>query len=154
MSENRKTRSKIDLVCGIVALLCVAAMFVPIGQERGHFDQYGQVLLRGEIPYFVVHVVDAPGGGEIGVYMLGGALVLLAAGLLLGWAVRSFKGRVPTGKLGLAASIVNLIASAFVTMLLLSGAFDGRPTLAVISAIDVLAILALVLAILQKRAAD
>lgn len=31
---------KFNLICGIVAILCVAVMFVPMGEERGHHKPF------------------------------------------------------------------------------------------------------------------
>lgn len=150
MSQNKPAKSKINLICGIVALLCVAAMFVPIGRERGHFDQYGEVLVRGEAPYFIDHLVNAPGGEDTMPYAIGILLVLAAGILLLVWAVSSFKGKASAG---LAAAIFNLLLSAFTLLWCLSGAFDGAPTLPAVIGLAALAVAALVLAIIQKRAA-
>ena len=153
MRENRSANSnaRINLICGVVALLCVVAMFIPIGRERGHFDQYGEVLVRGEAPYFIDHVIHAPGGENIVPYAIGMLLVFAAGIPLLVWAFSSFKGA-PVA--GLAASIFNLMLSAFTLLLCLSGAFDGAVTLPVVIGLAALAIAALVLAIVQKKAAN
>ena len=37
-------KARIHLICAIIALLCVAIMFVPAGRERGRATQYSQVL--------------------------------------------------------------------------------------------------------------
>ena len=150
MNEKQGKKSGIHVICGIAALVCAAAMFAPIGRERGHFDQYGQILHRGELPYFIAHVVDAPGGSEVAPFVIGALLVIPAAILLVIWAVNSFRG---TAKTGLAAAIVNLAATAFTTLLCLAGGFDGAPLLGVVIGLAVLAIAALVLAIVQRRAA-
>ncbi len=150
MSDAKSAKSRINLICGIMALICVAAMFVPIGQERGHFDHYGEVLTRGEAPYYIDHVINAPGGEEVVPYVLGMLAVFAAAILLLMWAFNSFKGRKSNG---LAAAIINLLLSVFTLMWCMSGVFDGNPTLPVVFGLVILAVAALVLAILQRKAA-
>ena len=76
--------------------------------------------------------------------------LIVAAALLIGWAVRSFQGK--SGGTGLVAAIVNLLASAFV---LLTMAVENGSYLLIISTvimIALLAVVAIVLAIRQSRA--
>ena len=148
MSETKPAKSGMNLICGILALICIAAMFVPIGQERGHFEHYGEVLTRGEAPYYIDHVINAPGGDEVTPYVLGMLAVITAAILLVVWAVNSLKGKKANG---LAAAIVNLLLSVFTALLCLSGGFDGNPSLPVVFGLLILAVAALVFAIIQRK---
>ena len=49
MSENKKHHSGINLICGIVALVCLAMMFVPMGEARGNFNSGWSTV--GAMPY-------------------------------------------------------------------------------------------------------
>ena len=49
---------KINLICGIVAILCVAVMFVPMGEERGHGNQFNQWLNVGQMQYAWGHATS------------------------------------------------------------------------------------------------
>ena len=76
--------------------------------------------------------------------------MIVAAALLIGWAVRSFQGK--SGGTGLVAAVVNLLASAFVLMIM---AVENGAYLLIIPTVILIALLAvaaLVLAIRQSRA--
>ena len=145
---DKPAKLKINRLCGITALLCAAAMFVPIGEERGWFGDFRDSTCRGEAPYFIGHVVDAPAGGEVAPYWIGVLLVITASILLFVWAYNAFKGKASTG---LAASISNLLLSAYTLMLCAERAFDGAAWMPVDIGLVVLAAAALVLAICQKK---
>lgn len=150
MSENKPTKSKINLICAILALVCLAAMFVPIGEERVR-GGYGDSVSRGELPYTIAQATSGFNSGET-VYALMMFLVCAAAILLLIWTLWSFSKGSHKGAMGLVAAIVNLVATAFMTLWCLSGAYDGRVFLPVILGLAALAVAALVLAILQRKA--
>ena len=145
---DKPVKLKINRLCGITALLCAAAMFVPIGEERGWFGDYRGATCRGEAPYYIGHVVDAPAGGEVAPYLIGALLVITASILLLVWACNAFKGKVSAG---LAASISNLLLSVYTLLLCAERAFDGAAWMPVDIGLVVLAAAALVLAICQKK---
>jgi len=140
-------KARIHLICAIVALLCVAIMFVPAGRERGWATH--QVLYLGEMQFGISHATSGFDSDQP-VYKIAAFAMIVAAALLIGWAVRSFQGK--SGGTGLVAAVVNLLASAFVlmTMAVENGAYLLIiPTVILIA---LLAVAALVLAIRQSRA--
>ncbi len=144
-----KNGSHIHLICAIVALLCVAVMFVPASRERGRASQYGQVLYLGEIQFAISHATSGFDSDQP-VYKIAALAMIVAAALMIGWSIRSFQGK--SGGTGLAAAIVNLLASAFVLMIM---AVENGPYLFIIPVVVLIALLAvaaLVLAIRQRRA--
>ena len=146
-SSGAKTR--IHVICAIVALLCVAVMFVPAGRERGRGSQYGEVLLLGEMQFATSHATSGFDSDQP-IYKIAAFALIVAAALLIGWAVRSFQGK--SSGLGLIAAIVNLSASAFVLMIM---AVENGTYLLIIPVVVLIALLtiaALVLAIRQRHA--
>jgi len=140
-------KARIHLICAIVALLCVAIMFVPAGRERGWATH--QVLYLGEMQFGISHATSGFDSDQP-VYKIAAFAMIVAAALLIGWAVRLFQGK--SGGTGLVAAVVNLLASAFVlmTMAVENGAYLLIiPTVILIA---LLAVAALVLAIRQSRA--
>ena len=142
-------KARIHLICAIVALLCVAIMFVPAGRERGRTTQYSQVLYLGEMQFGISHATSGFDSDQP-VYKIAAFAMIVAAALLIGWAVRSFQGK--SGGTGLVAAVVNLLASAFVLMIM---AVENGAYLLIIPTVILIALLAvaaLVLAIRQSRA--
>lgn len=140
-------KARIHLICAIVALLCVAIMFVPAGRERGFATR--QVLYLGEMQFGISHATSGFDSDQP-VYKIAAFAMIVAAALLIGWAVRSFQGK--SGGTGLVAAVVNLLASAFVLMIM---AVENGAYLLIIPTVILIALLAvaaLVLAIRQSRA--
>ena len=77
-------------------------------------------------------------------------MLIIAAALLIGWSIRSFRGK--SGKLGLAAAIVNLLTSAFVIFMMSLDLGEWNLIIPVVILIALLAVAALVMAIWQRRA--
>ena len=144
-----KGKPGIHLICALIALLCVAVMFVPAGRERGHGNQYGEVLFLGEAQFSISHAYSGF-DSDRPEYKIDTFALIIASALLIGWAVQSFRGQ--SGRLGLIAGIVNLLASAVVllTMTVENGAYLLIvPTVILIA---LLAAVAIVLAVKQRRA--
>ena len=145
MDESKKSNSRINLLCGVVALICFAMMFVPIGELRGDFNSGWHIV--GTMQYAWGEAVSGFNSQEP-IYMIVALLLTVSAILLAIWAIYSFRGN---GKLGLGVSIFHLLVTAFTTIFLIEG-FNGNVTIPVVVANCALAIVALVLAILQKKA--
>ena len=147
MSERKNPGKTIHRVCAIVAVICVAAMFVPIGASRSA-EMFG---LR--LNHFSEVTLIVSGLGEHGVspiiYVFAFALMATAI-LLLVWAIRSFGNRADAGKTGVTAAIMDIV----LTILMSMASFDmGEYYIPIHAIVLLLAILALVLAILQRKAA-
>ncbi|MBR2571603.1 MAG: hypothetical protein IKE30_05690 [Clostridia bacterium] len=152
MSESKgraKPRSAIHRVCAIVALACIAVMFVPVGQERGHGSQYGEILYPGEMQFAVSHATSGFTRDDP-LYSVS-VLVLAAAALfLLVWAVRSLQNR--PGGTGLIAAVVNFLAAAFVLVFMCVDLGDYAMLIPSMVLIALLAVAAIALAAVQRKA--
>ena len=146
MSEGKKSNSKINLACGIVALACLAIMFVPVGEARGRFASGWSLV--GTMQHLWGEATSGFNSGEP-IYMVVAMLLTVSAILLAVWAIQSFRGN---GKPGLGLGIFHLLVTAFTTLFLIEG-FDGNLIMPVVVANCALAVAALVLAILQKKVA-
>jgi len=141
---------KINLICGIVAILCVAVMFVPMGEERGHGNQFNQWLNVGQMQYAWGHATSGFTSSDP-LYGTMAISLSLSAVLLILWALQSFRRRPNAGTMGVVATIIHVLATVFSLLMFLEG-FDGNAFMPVVIVVGVLAIAALVLAIIQKRA--
>lgn len=143
--NEKKSTKMIDLICGVVALLNIAAMFIPYAKDITEASPVEIVSLSA----FQFGVSSASGkllGNDysvIGIVIL--AFLALVAILLLIWAIRSFTHHEKRG--GLLASILNVVAEGII-FVFLSKAREFTAVLGVL--IVLLSIAAVVLAIIQR----
>ncbi len=143
-------KARIHLICAILALLCLAAMFVPVLNDSS-FGLFAGETLRGEVQYAYYYSTSGFTSDEP-IYKAMAAALLAAMLMLLAWAVHSIKGSV--GKLGLAAAIVNLLATVFVMMGLIVEWGIWRIIIPGAILVMILAAAAVVLAVMQYKAAQ
>ena len=142
-------RARIHLICAILALLCLAAMFVPVLNDSS-FGLFAGETLRGEAQYAYYYSTSGFTSDEP-IYKTMAAALLAAMMMLLAWAVHSFKGS--AGKLGLTAAIVNLLATVFVMMGMIVEWGIYRIIIPGAILVMALAAAAVVLAVMQYKAA-
>lgn len=145
--NEKKSTKTIDLICGGVALLNIAAMFIPYAKDISKSLPI-EILPLGAFQFGVSSASGKLLGKEssvLGIVVL--AFLALAAVLLLVWAIRSFTHHEKRG--GLLASILNVVIQG-VIVIILSHAREFTAVLGVM--IVLLGITAFVTAIIQRVA--
>lgn len=147
MSE-KKTGKVIDIICGLTALVSIAALFVPFARDISVSEPI-EIL---SLSVFQFGVSSASGKllgnnntvlGIIALVILG-----IAAVLMLMWAIRSFMHHEKAGKSGILATIVNTIVTVIVVFLL-SHCREFTAGLAVL--VVIIGIAGIILSIIQIR---
>lgn len=145
---NQKSKPIIDVICGLIALLSIGAMFIPYAKDITESSPVEIVSLSA----FQFGISSAGGKllgkdySVIGIVVL--AVLALIAILLLVWAIRSFTHHEKAGKSGLIASILNLIVTV-ILVVILSNSREFTAALAVI--IVLISVAGIVLSILQRK---
>lgn len=147
MSE-KKTGKGIDIICGLTALVSIAALFVPFARDISVSEpieilslsvfQFGLSSANGKLlgnDYTVVGIVTLVFLGVIAL-------------LLLMWAIRSFIHHEKAGKNGLIATILNTLITV-VAVMILSHSREFTAGLAVL--LVIIGIAGIVLSIIQIR---
>ena len=154
MSVNRNAKPElrfpVHLICGVTSLLCIAVKIVPMGRERGHGKQFGEVLYRGEMQFAYFHSVSGFDSGRP-LYKVALFTLAVTALLLLTWAILSFRHRTNAGGAGLAASIVNALVTTFMIIFMTADLGGYAMTIPVAILAVLLAAAAVVLATIQKK---
>ena len=150
-TENRtdqKSNPIIDVICGLVALLSIGAMFIPYARDITESSPVEIVSLSA----FQFGISSAGGkllGKDLSVLgIVALAVLALIAILLLIWAIRSFTHHDKAGKIGLIASILNTIVSVGMAVML-SHSREFTAALAVV--IVLIGAAGIVLSILQRK---
>ena len=147
MNEKSKSSGVIHILSGIAALLCIAMTFVPAAEDSLAFREYHYC---GEMIIVCSRAVSGYYESEF-IWKVLALLLIVAAILLLLWAIQSFKRPEKIGKIGVVASVTNLLVSAFMAITMFSGAIHRVVTFVPIL-IVLIAVIALVLALKQKKA--
>ncbi len=144
--NKEKSSGIIDYICGVVALLNIAVMFIPYAKDWS--DTKGIVSL-GEFQ-FAMEGIDGGLLGEdlVAVGIVALIVLILAAILLIVWAIRSFMHHPKAGKSGTISSIIKTLVSViFVVMLSHSREFTAGIAVLIIA----IGIAGVILSIIQRK---
>ncbi len=139
-------KKNINTICGINAVLCIAAMYMPMIMVRESiFGGYAHHV--GSMVYVANHVINGFAPIEtIWKFLL--FVLIVSSVLLIIWLYYSFIKPEQIGIKGIIASIVNLIISAY---MIFSAIEAYVPLIIGIILVAFLAISAVVVAIKQKK---
>ena len=143
-----KMKRRINPVCGIIAVLCIATMFVPsIMARESEFGGYAHFVSPA---VFLIKRATSGFYSSEPIWKIFALLLLINIALLAAWCVFSFGNKEKIGKKGIAAAIVYLITVALITEISLD--VQSSPFNAGIIVSAVLAVVAIAVAIMQKKA--
>ena len=139
-------KRRINPVCGIIAVLCIATMFVPsIMARESEFGGYAHFVSPA---VFLMKRATSGFYSSEPIWKIFALLILVNITLLAVWCVFSFGNKEKIGKKGIAAAIVHLITVALIIEISLdvqSSPFNARIIVSL-----VLVILAVITAVMQK----
>ena len=108
-----KMKRRINPVCGIIAVLCIATMFVPsIMARESEFGGYAHFVSPA---VFLMKRATSGFYSSEPIWKIFALLLLANIALLAVWCVLSFGKTEKIGKKGIAAAIVHLITVALMT---------------------------------------
>ena len=140
-------KRRINSVCGIIAVLCIATMFVPsIMARESEFGGYAHFVSPA---VFLMKRATSGFYSSESIWKIFALLLLVNITLLAVWCVFSFGNKEKIGKKGIAAAIVHLITVALIIEISLD--VQSSPFNAGIIVSLVLVILAVITAVMQKR---
>ena len=143
-----KMKRRINPVCGIIAVLCIATMFVPsIMARESEFGGYAHFVSPA---VFLIKRATSGFYSSEPIWKVFAILLLVNIALLAVWCVFSFGNKKKIGKKGIAAAIVYLITVTLITEISLD--VQSSPFNAGIIVSAVLAVVAIAVAIMQKKA--
>ena len=146
MNGKTKSPGMIHILSGIAALICIIMMFMPAAEDSLAFYDYHY---RGEMLIACSRAVSGFYESEF-IWKVLALFLIVVAILLLLWAIRSFKRPENIGKIGLVASVANLVVSAFMVYVIFSTI--NRVFIFVPVLIVLMAVIKFVLALIQKKA--
>ena len=140
-------KRRINPVCGIIAVLCIATMFAPsIMARESEFGGYAHFVSPA---VFLMKRATSGFYSSESIWKIFALLLLVNITLLAVWCVFSFGNKEKIGKKGIAAAIVHLITVALIIEISLD--VQSSPFNAGIIVSLVLVILAVITAVMQKR---
>ncbi len=141
-------KKRINTVCGIVALLCIASMFIPsIMARESEFGGYAHFV---SLAVFLMKRATSGFYSSEPIWKIFAVIMLVNVVLLAVWCIISFEKTEKLGKKGIAVAVVNLVTVALMTEISLD--LENSPTNTGIIVSIVLAIFAIAVAFIQKKA--
>lgn len=135
-------KSKVNIVCSVLALLCFVSMFIPVIAPRYPIALYhtqagnNDFFISGD--YYLARnywaITDYVFGAEPQIWRI---ILSFDQALLLFWSVMSVRGE--AGKKGLAVSVLNLVVTATVVVKMASSMWACQWAVLIMMALDTIA---------------